>query len=149
MKELTITLIYGNYIMKMDGGVMKSIGLYLVVIVLFFSIVGGVFVLARTPWYSNQSGGMGISSGDTVVKHEFKLTKNKSNITFMVKGELSQGKVNVRLLDSKNGVVFDEEITDTNRKEFKAALKGVKGTWKMEVVNKGAEGNISYSMDER
>ncbi|MBK1810233.1 hypothetical protein JHL18_06230 [Clostridium sp. YIM B02505] len=128
---------------------MRSIGVYVVAIVLFLSIFVGVVVLCNTNGYSSQSGTLGIGTGVGVAKHEFKVNKDKSNIQFTVKGELKQGKVNVRLLDSNDLVVFEKEITNSNRKEIVSAFKGAKGTWKMEILNIGAEGNINYSMDER
>ncbi|GKU24049.1 hypothetical protein CFOLD11_08750 [Clostridium folliculivorans] len=88
-------------------------------------------------------------NGSGGAKHEFKVNKNDSNIEFKVKGELSQGKVNVRLLNSDNVVVFEKEITDSNRKEIVSAFKGLSGTWKMEILNIGGEGNINYTMVER
>ncbi|MBK1810241.1 hypothetical protein JHL18_06270 [Clostridium sp. YIM B02505] len=128
---------------------MKSVGVYVVAIVLFSSIFAGGVVLCNTNWYRNQSGTLIVGSGDTKAKHDFKVNKNDSNIEFKVKGELAQGGVNVRLLDSDNRLIFEKHITDSNRKEIVSAFKGAKGTWKMEILNIGAEGNVSYSMEER
>lgn len=121
----------------------------LIFVVLFLLLVSSYFIFKSFFSYKSVAGSINISKDSEVpITQEIDLSTNGEKHTIEISGEVSGENSNIKVLDSNENIILDENISNSNIHETKD-FKGKNENIKIIINAKDSIGKINYAIKSR